>query len=256
MWCTSWSGFRTSAGCACAVRPFFAIGLPAMLTQVATPVGNAFVTIEIAAYGDQAVAGWAIIGRLVPVAFGVLFALSGAVGPILGQNYGARKFDRLTSTMRDSLVFTIGYVLVVWALLAIFANPIASIFGAVGVARDLILFFCWFAAGSFLFNGAIFVSSAAFNNLGFPTYSTVFNWGRSTLGVIPFVWVGAHYWGAIGVIAGWGLGAVVFGVVSMLVCFRVVREIASKPTHQGEPMPTPPPAANSPFSTGKASTLQ
>lgn len=239
-----------------AVRPFFAIGLPAMLTQVATPVGNAFVTIEIAPYGDQAVAGWAIIGRLVPVAFGVLFALSGAVGPILGQNYGARKFDRLTSTMRDSLVFTIGYVLVVWALLAIFANPIASAFGAAGVARDLILFFCWFAAGSFLFNGAIFVSSAAFNNLGYPTYSTAFNWGRSTLGVIPFVWVGAHYWGALGVIAGWGLGAVVFGVVSMLVCFRVVREIASKPAHQDELVPPPPPAAQSPFSSGKASTLQ
>lgn len=239
-----------------AVKPFFAIGLPAMLTQVATPVGNAFVTIEIAAFGDQAVAGWAIIGRLVPVAFGVIFALSGAVGPILGQNYGARKFDRLTSTMRDSLLFTIGYVLVVWALLAVFAHPIASAFGVHGVARDLVVFFCLFAAGSFLFNGAIFVSSAAFNNLGYPTYSTVFNWGRSTLGVMPFVWVGAHYWGATGVIAGWGLGAVVFGVVSMLVCFRVVRAIASEPMHVEEPVPAPPPAAQSPFSTGKASTLQ
>lgn len=239
-----------------AVRPFFAIGVPAMLTQVATPVGNAYVTIEMASFGDQAVAGWAIIGRLVPVAFGVIFALSGAVGPILGQNYGAHKFDRLTTTMRDSLLFTIAYVLAVWALLAIFANPIASVFGAEGVARELIVFFCHFAAGSFLFNGAIFVSSAAFNNLGYPTYSTVFNWGRSTLGVIPFVWVGAHYWGAIGVIAGWGLGAVVFGVVSMLVCFRVVNAIASEPQHQDEPVPTPPPASQSPFSTGKASTLQ
>lgn len=239
-----------------AARPFFKIGIPAMLTQVATPVGNAFVTIEIAAFGDQAVAGWAIIGRLVPVAFGVIFALSGAVGPILGQNYGARKFDRLTTTMRDSLLFTIAYVLVVWALLAIFANPIASIFGAVGVARELIVFFCLYAAGSFLFNGAIFVSSAAFNNLGYPTYSTLFNWGRSTLGVIPFVWIGAHYWGATGVIAGWGLGAVVFGVVSMLVCFRVVNAIAHEPMHKDEPAPSLPPAAQSPFSTGKASTLQ
>ncbi|CAI2935408.1 MATE family efflux transporter [Aminobacter niigataensis] len=239
-----------------AVRPFFAIGVPAMLTQVATPVGNAYVTIEMAAFGDQAVAGWAIIGRLVPVAFGVIFALSGAVGPILGQNYGARKFDRLTTTMRDSLLFTIVYVLAVWALLAIFANPIASAFGADGIARDLIVFFCHFAAGSFLFNGAIFVSSAAFNNLGYPTYSTVFNWGRSTLGVIPFVWAGAHYWGAIGVIAGWGLGAVVFGVASMIVCFRVVKAIANEPQHQEETVPTPPPAAQSPFSTGKASTLQ
>jgi Na+-driven multidrug efflux pump len=238
-----------------AVRPFFAIGLPAVLTQVATPVGNAYVTIEMAAFGDEAVAGWAIIGRIVPVAFGVIFALSGAVGPILGQNYGARKFDRLQSTMRDSLIVTLVYVLAVWALLALFSGSIADIFGAEGVSRELIVFFCLFAAGSFLFNGAIFVSSAAFNNLGFPTYSTVFNWGRSTLGVIPFVWAGAQLYGAKGVVAGWGLGAVVFGVVSVVVCFRVMRKIASAPVTPSA-TPDPPPAAQSPFSSGKTATLQ
>ena len=94
-----------------AARPFFAIGLPAMMTQIATPVGNAFVTAEIARFGDGAVAGWAIIGRIVPVAFGVIFALSGAVGPIIGQNFGARRYDRLQSTMRDSLTVTTVYVL-------------------------------------------------------------------------------------------------------------------------------------------------
>jgi putative MATE family efflux protein len=245
-----WSAFLSSA------KPFFAIGVPAVLTQLATPVGNTYVTAEIAAFGDSAVAGWAIIGRVLPVAFGVVFALSGAVGPILGQNYGARKYDRLVTTMRDSLIFTLVYVSVVWGLLAIFAEPIASLFGAEGLARELVVFFCLFAAGSFLFNGAIFVSSAAFNNLGYPTYSTVFNWGRSTLGVIPFVWVGAHYYGAIGVIAGWGLGAVLFGILSVLVCFRVVKNIANEPTIEPDQIPNPPPAAQSPFSTGKAATLQ
>jgi Na+-driven multidrug efflux pump len=201
------------------------------------------------------VAGWAIIGRIVPVSFGVIFALSGAVGPILGQNFGARKFDRLNSTMRDSLMFTVAYVTVMWALLAIFAGPIASMFGAVGTSRELIMFFCHFAAGSFLFNGAIFVASAAFNNLGYPTYSTLFNWGRATLGTIPFVWAGAYLFGATGVVAGWGLGAVVFGVVSMLVCFRVVRRIEASPPSEA-PLPGPPPSAQSPFSTAKAATLQ
>ena len=239
---------------AAAAQPFFAIGGPAVMTQIATPVGNAFVTYEIARFGDEAVAAWAIIGRLVPVAFGVIFALSGAVGPILAQNYGARRYDRLLSTMRDSLIVTVAYVLAVWALLAIFADQIASLFGAQGEARDLVVFFCRYAAGSFLFNGAIFVSSAAFNNLGFPTYSTVFNWGRSTLGVIPFVWVGAQLYGATGVLAGWALGAVLFGIVSVIVCFRVVRSIAAgEPT--GTQLPGPPPSANSPFSTGKAATL-
>jgi len=239
-----------------AFRPFFAIGLPAVLTQIATPVGNAYVTAEIAAFGDQAVAGWAIIGRITPVAFGVIFSLSGAVGPIIGQNFGAHRYDRLVTTMRDSLVFTVAYVLVIWALLATFAHPIADIFGAQGLSRELIVFFCVFAAGSFLFNGAIFVSSAAFNNLGYPTYSTVFNWGRSTLGIIPFVWAGAHFYGAKGVIAGWGLGAIVFGVLSMLVCFRVVRALASQTVaREVKEALQVPPSAQSPFSTGKAATL-
>ncbi|MDI6027701.1 MATE family efflux transporter [Corticibacterium sp. UT-5YL-CI-8] len=238
-----------------AARPFFAIGLPALLTQIATPIGNTFVTVQIAAFGDQAVAGWAVIGRIIPVAFGVIFALSGAVGPILGQNFGARKYDRLIGTMRDSLTFTVVYVLAVWALLAIFANSIADLFGTQALARDLILFFCHFAAGSFLFNGAIFVSSAAFNNLGYPTYSTVFNWGRSTLGVIPFVWIGAHYWGAFGALAGWGLGAVVFGVLSVVVCFKVLRGIAAQPPAPDPHMPAPPPSGDSPFSSDKAATI-
>ncbi len=240
---------------AAAARPFFAIGLPAVLTQIATPVGNAYVTIEMARFGDEAIAGWAIVGRLIPVAFGVIFALSGAVGPILGQNYGARRYDRLNAALRDALVFVTLYCLGVWMLLAALSTPVADLFGAVGEARELVIFFCLFVAGSFLFNGMLFVANAAFNNLGFATYSTVFNWGRSTLGVIPFVWAGAQLYGAKGVIAGWGLGAIVFGIVAALVAFRVVRGIGDKPSLDEE-VPPPPPAANSPFSTGKAATLQ
>jgi putative MATE family efflux protein len=237
-------------------RPFFAIGGPAILTQLATPVGNAFITAQIARFGDGAVAGWAIIGRIIPVAFGVIFALSGAVGPIFGQNFGARRTDRLTSTMRDSLIVTTIYVLAAWVLLALFAGPLASLFGATGLARELVVFFCLFVAGCFLFEGALFVSSAAFNNLGFPIYSTVFNWGRATLGIIPFTWIGATWFGADGVLAGRGLGAVLFGIASTVVCFRALSGIAVQPTSADDAVPALPPAANSPFSTGKASTLQ
>lgn len=238
-----------------AFRPFFSIGMPAVLTQIATPVGNAYVTAEIARFGDDAVAGWAIIGRLVPVAFGAIFALSGAVGPIIGQNYGARHYERVTQTLRDSLKFTLVYVIAVWALIALFHNQIAAIFDADAAARDLVRFFCLFAAGSFLFNGALFVANAAFNNLGYATYSTIFNWGRSTLGVIPFVWLGGRYYGAEGVIGGWGLGAIVFGIASVVVCFRVLADIERRGAGGGDQLPSPPPAAHSPFTSGKAAGL-
>ena len=209
-------------------KPFFAIGLPSVLTQVATPIGNAFVTASIAPFGDSAVAGWAIVGRIIPVAFAALYGLSGAVGPILGQNLGAGRHDRLRTTMVDSLKVVVVYVLVTWLLLAVFASMIADAFGASGEGREVILFFCHFVAGSFVFNGAVFVANAAFNNLGFVLYSTALNWGRATLGVVPFVWLGGQWYGIKGVLAGYSLGVVLFGVVGLWACFQVLSRLALK----------------------------
>ena len=77
------------------LRPVFDIAIPAMLTQLATPFAAAYLTRIAAQFGDEAVAAVAIINRLVPVAFGVIFSLSSAVGPIIGQNYGAGEFGRV-----------------------------------------------------------------------------------------------------------------------------------------------------------------
>jgi len=88
-----------------AATPLFAISGPAILTQLATPVGQAVVTRMVASHGEAAVAGMAIAGRLTPVAFGILFALSGAVGPIFGQNLGAGRMDRVRRTYTDAILF-------------------------------------------------------------------------------------------------------------------------------------------------------
>jgi hypothetical protein len=65
------------------------------------------------------------------------------------------------------------------------------------------------------------VANAAFNNLGHPLLSTAFNWGRATLGNIPFVTIGAH-WGPRGVLIGQALGSVAFGVAAVIVAFRML----------------------------------
>ncbi|MGI9365400.1 MAG: MATE family efflux transporter [Rhizobiaceae bacterium] len=234
-------------------RPFLAIALPAIATQLATPVGNAYVTRTIAEFGDDAVAGWAIIGRLLLVAFGVIFALSGSVGPILSQNYGAKAFGRVNSTMRDALIFTLVYCLAMWAILALSRNWIIFAFDATGEAAALIEVFCLIVAGSYLFSGALFVANAAFNNLGYPMLATAFNWGRATLGIIPFVMVGSQY-GADGVLVAWGLGAVVFGAGAVLVAFRQIHKLPERDS-DNLPAPNLPPSANSTFATGKAASF-
>lgn len=229
------------------------IAVPAVLTNIATPVGNAYITAAIAPYGDDAVAGWAVIGRIIPVAFGAIFALSGAIGPILGQNFGARKFDRVREAMRDALILTICYCLVVWGILYLVQDFVIAIFDATDNAAELISFFCTIAAFGFLFNGGLFVANAAFNNLGYPTLSTVFNWGKATIGTIPFVWVGGMWMGATGVLLGQAAGALLFGIASVVVCFRVIKNIETKDPDEHKPPLWR--SATSAFSSGKSATL-
>lgn len=211
--------------------PISAIAVPAILTNIATPVGNAYITHALASHGDAAVAGWAVIGRLIPVAFGPIFALTGAIGPVVGQNVGALRYDRVRQAIRDSLVLTLGYVALVWLALALARHWLASIFGLSAEGEALVEFFCLYAAGSYLFFGALFVANAAFNNLGAPIFSTVFNWGRATLGTIPFVWLGGRWYGAEGVIAGQALGSVAFGVAALACAFVVVERLAARNQH-------------------------
>ena len=131
------------------VPAVLAVAMPAVLTNIATPVSNAYITAAIAPFGDSAVAGWAILGRIMPVAFGAIFALSGTVGPILGQNYGARAPDRVRETYTQALKVTLAFTAAAWLLLAVFAEPLARAFQATAEAAALIVLFCrWLARSS------------------------------------------------------------------------------------------------------------
>ncbi|CAD5298119.1 MATE family efflux transporter [Bosea sp. 62] len=207
------------------VGPTFAIAAPAILTNLANPIANACFFGIIARFGDQAIAASAIIDRLVPVAFGVLFALSGAVGPILAQNWGAQRYDRMRRALTDAFGFAAAYVAVVAVLLALLRHQIAALFGTGGETAELVAFFCLIAGPMWLFVGALFVANAAFNNLGMPFYSTLFSWGRATLGTVPLAWLGAQYAGPKGALAGAALGAVLFGIIALVAAYRGIARL-------------------------------
>lgn len=182
------------------VRPYVAIAFPAMLTQMSTPVGNYLLTTVMAQFGDAAVAGWAVVGRLTVVAFGGIFSLSGAIGGIFGQNFGARQYDRLQSTYRDALVFGLIYTLITWAVLAGVSDLAIAGFGLTPVGAEVVHAFAFVGAGGFVFAAALFVSNAAFNALGRPAWSTLTNWVRDGLLTLPLALMLAGWFAAPGVI--------------------------------------------------------
>ncbi len=210
------------------VAPMLTIAGPAILTNLAAPVATSYMLSVFATFGEPIVAAFAIIDRVTPVAFGFLYALSGSVGSIMAQNYGAKNMARVRRTLFDCFGVTIVYTLSVWVLLYLAAPSVNSIFKAQGATADLVSFFCTWGAAAWLFLGLIFVSNAAFNNLGFPILSTLFNWGRATLGTIPFVTYGAAHGGPQGALVGMIAGAALFGTAAVSTAYLSVRRLAKQ----------------------------
>ena len=210
------------------IKHYFSIAFPAVLTNLSTPIGLAYVTYVMASFGDEAVAGQAIVGRLQPVAFAGLFALSGAVGPIAAQNLGAQQFPRIFETLHKSLIFVVAYCAVASGLLFIATPLLIEAFKVEGLTADMVRWFCYGFSLIFIFNGITFVTNALFNNLRAATYATQFNFGKATVGTMPFAYFGGMWGGPLGVYWGVFIGAAIVAVLGVWVCERHIRKLRAR----------------------------
>ncbi len=210
------------------IRPIMTIGLPAILANLATPVAAVYTTRIFSDFGEAAVAASAIIDRVIPVLFGVIFALTGSIGPIIGQNLGAKLMGRVRRAITDSFVLSVGYAFVAWAALALLSPLIVAGFDAQGESAHLVTFFARYGVSAWVFITCLFVANTVFNNLGFPLLSTAFNWGRATLGTIPFATLGAKFGGVEGAMLGVAFGAALFGLSAVATAYYVTSRLAKR----------------------------
>ena len=215
----------TKASFKSSLRPISQIALPAIVTNMATPLGNAYVTSAIAVYGSSYVAGYAVLGRLTPVCFGFVFSLSGAIGPILGQNFGARQWDRIERTLSDSLLIMVVFCTGVSVLLWLVQDFVINAFKLKSQASDIVSLFCTYLAITFVFNGMLFTANATFNNLNSPRIASMLSVGKATIGTIPFVMLGSYYLQAHGVLIGQAVGSVLFGVLGYWMALLKVKRM-------------------------------
>ena len=207
------------------LKPFSIIAFPAILTNIASPIGNGYVTYALAPFGNSAVAAWAIIARILPLTFAGIFSLSGAVGPIIGQNLGGKRYDRVQRTLYDAIKFNTIYVLIAWGALALLAPTICNIMELKGEAANYVLFYCYWLIPGFGMIGYMFTANAAFNNLSKAHYSTILNWTRATLGTIPFVIIGTYYFGIYGLFSGQIIGGALTALLSLFICQRLIKRL-------------------------------
>ena len=103
-------------------------GLPSLCRQALASTATIFLNVSASFYGDSAVAAMSIVGRIFMFTMSAMIGLGQGFQPVLGYNYGAKKYDRV----REAIFFTgkVGTVVMTsFAVIGfIFAEDIMKVF--------------------------------------------------------------------------------------------------------------------------------
>ena len=173
------------------------------LLRIGLPAGGEFILIFLVAatiywctraFGAEAQAGIAIGLRVMQAVFLPAMAVSFAATPVAGQNFGARRADRVRATFRSAASISAGVMLLLTILCqwspALLVHPFATEPAVVAVAAEYLRILSW----NFVGNGLIFTCSALFQALGNTWPSLLSSAARLLTFVVPAVWISMQPW--------------------------------------------------------------
>ena len=109
--------------------------------------------------------------------------------PIVGYNYGAKRYDRILEAIKYFLKLAIIVTLIGAMIFIVFPSEIFTAFGVSEETKQIgIMAFRVLAIG-FVFAGISMVLSANFQSLGNGTYSLIINLSRKFIFAVPIIFL-------------------------------------------------------------------
>jgi putative MATE family efflux protein len=204
------SGFFASA------RAVLHIGLPSMLNSLIGPVSMAIVIRLLSSHGPEVVAGFGITSRFEMLVMMVLMSLASSIGPFVGQNWGARKIDRIYAGLKVAYRFCLVWGLLSFVLLAPFGGDLVSVVNSDPILVESASWYFILVPVSFGMLGVGMMSGSLFVALGKPLPTTVLALFRMIIVYLPLAVIFNHYWGYIGVFTATMLANFIVGAVAFL----------------------------------------
>lgn len=111
------------------VTKVFSIGMSSFVTQIAAGIVGIVANTQLYAYGgDIAFASMGIISSIVTVFMMPVFGINQGSQPIIGYNYGAKKYDRVKETVRYGIIASTILCITGWLLIMLFPKFLIGLF--------------------------------------------------------------------------------------------------------------------------------
>lgn len=104
------------------------IGLPAGLQSVMYSLSNIIIQAGINSFGTDAMAAYTAYGKVDGLYWMAISAFGVAVTTFVGQNFGARRYDRMKKSIHICLGIAAGVTVVLSALILVIGRPLLSLF--------------------------------------------------------------------------------------------------------------------------------
>ncbi|MCB1532292.1 MAG: MATE family efflux transporter [Alphaproteobacteria bacterium] len=195
------------------------IALPAGITNTIVPAGNAVILAMLAGFGAEVVAAYGVATRIEAFAMLTIIALATGLAPVVGQNWGAKIYERVHGAINMAIKFNLYWSFAAAIILGLFARQIAGAFSDDPIVIHYSVLFFWIVPFSYAFGNLVFGWSSAFNAMGMPERSFMMIVGKAALTLIG-AYVGSLYFGVIGVFGALAGANVLSGALSHWISWR------------------------------------
>ena len=205
-------------------REMLRIGVPAAGANMMTPLAAGIMTAIAAGFGDEAVAAFGVGARLEPMATLIVLAMSSSLPPLISQNFGAAKIDRVEKAYQLSIKFILVWQMLVYALVALGAGVIASTFSDDPKVIETIKLFLWILPLGYGLQGIVILTNSSLNALHRPMAALYLSSARFFVFYVPLAYVGSQWFGLAGFFGGAFCGNLLMAAISYSSFNKVISE--------------------------------
>ncbi|WP_394730783.1 MATE family efflux transporter [Altererythrobacter sp. GH1-8] len=195
---------------------------PAAMSNSINPIGLSVLTALVASEGAAAVAGFGAAGRVQSFAVVPLLGLSGSIGAIVGQNWGANQPNRARRAMFGAGIFALVWGLGMGVVLTLFGDWFADFFSDDPDVIDEFALYLSIAAWGYAGYGILITANGALNAVDRASYALIQSVARVFLIMLPFAWLMRAEWGSAAIYAAELAANLIGGAIAAFVVWRVL----------------------------------
>ncbi len=190
------------------------VGGPAIASGLVMPVSMMVITRLLSNHGHEVVAAYNVASRVETMAHMILWSCSSSAEPFIGQNWGARQYDRVRRALFLCHSFCLVWGVFTFVFMVTFGTFLVSLIDDNPIVVSTAETFFLIIPLSIGFMGMMQVANASFNARGMPKPALVISILRGVVIGIPLAIAGDLLWGYTGIFIATALTNIALGTMA------------------------------------------